>query len=171
MLILVMGKNNSGKSLFAERLAARLHETRYYIATMRPFGAEGAARVERHRLQREGLGFLTLELPCAIGNAPLPTGAAALLEDVPNLLSNAMFEQDGNEAEVFADIELLCRRAGHVVAVTISAFEDGDYSGETLAYIRALEALNRSLYNLADIVVEMEQGVPVCRKGELDEII
>ncbi|NLV17707.1 MAG: bifunctional adenosylcobinamide kinase/adenosylcobinamide-phosphate guanylyltransferase [Syntrophomonadaceae bacterium] len=170
MLILVMGKNGSGKSAFAEALAVHHRETRYYIATMLPHGQEGLYRVERHKIQRAGMGFITLELPYAVGSADVSSDAAVLVEDVSNLLANVVFDRDRSAAEVLEDIKLLCRRVGCVIAVTISEFDDGNYSEETMGYIQALQWLNRQLFNLADIVVEMDENQPIYRKGAPDEI-
>ena len=171
MMILVTGKNNSGKSLFAERLSVHFSEKRYYIATMRPYGSKGAARVQKHILQREGMGFITLELPCSIASAPIPAGAAVLLEDVSNLLSNAMFEKGRSECSVFEDILSLCHRTDHLIAVTIIGFENGSYNDETGQYINSLENLNRRLAHCADIVIEMRNGTPLLKKGVPDEDI
>lgn len=171
MLIMVMGKNSSGKSAFAEALAVRLREKRYYIATMLPHGAEGASRVEKHKAQRGGLGFITLELPYSVDNAGIPADATALVEDVSNLLSNAMFDKGASETEVLEDMISLCRRVGCVIAVTISEFDGGDYNDETRRYIRALNWLNRQLFARADAVVEMCGGAPVFRKGALHELV
>lgn len=169
MLILVMGRNGSGKSAFAEALAVRLKKARYYIATMLPYGAEGASRVKKHKAQREGLGFTTLELPYAVSGAAVPETAVALVEDVSNLLSNAMFEKNVSEVEVFEDITKLSGRISCTIAVTINEFEDDDYNQETLRYIRALTRLNRRLYTFSDTVVEMREGTPIVRKGALNE--
>ena len=166
MLILVQGANGSGKSFYAERLAAAFSPQRYYLATMRPFGAAGAARVQRHRAQREGLGFITMELPCSLQAAQPPPQAVVLLEDVSNLLANAMFEQGMAAADVLADIRALCARTAVVVAVTISCFAAGDYDAETKHYLASLAWLNGELACLAESVVEMEDGVPFYRKGE-----
>jgi hypothetical protein len=42
------------------------------------------------------------------------------VEDLSNLLANAMFDKNLAETEVLADIKMLCRRVGCVIAVTIS---------------------------------------------------
>ena len=62
MMHLVTGASASGKSAYAEDLLAdAMSVNKYYIATMRPWGTEGAARVKKHRAMREGKGFQTIE--------------------------------------------------------------------------------------------------------------
>lgn len=170
MLILVMGQNSSGKSAFAEALAVQLRQKRYYIATMLPYGEEGTARVQKHRAERAGQGFITLELPYSVSGWDIPADAVALVEDVSNLLSNAMFNRGVSALEVLEDIKLLSRRVDCIIAVTISKFDDGDYNEETRHYIQTLEWLNHSLHILADTVVEMQEGQPILRKGAWHEL-
>ena len=59
MMILVLGGSASGKSEYAENVAAALGEggKKLYLATMRPFGREAGRRIERHRRMRKGKGF------------------------------------------------------------------------------------------------------------------
>lgn len=170
MLTLIIGENGSGKSAYAENLVCRAGGARCYIATMIPHGAEGAARVEKHLHQREGMGFMTLEIPYAIGSAAIPPDAAVLLEDVSNLLSNSMFGRGGTAAEVLTDIAALYKRCRILFAVTIGGLDASVYNGETRGYIEALNALNTALFDLADTVVEMKNGVPRLQKGEDDAL-
>ena len=170
MLILITGENGSGKSAYAESLACRAGGARCYIATMIPHGAEGAARVKKHLRQREGLGFLTLELPYVVGDAAIPPDAAVLIEDVSNLLGNRVFGGGGTAPEVLADIMALQKRCRVLVAVTIGGLDASAYDGETRVYIEALNTLNAALFGLADTVVEMRNGVPQLKKGEDDAL-
>ncbi len=165
-MTLVTGENGSGKSAYSENLVCREGGARYYIATMIPHGEEGAARVKKHLRQREGMGFVTLELPYAVGNAAVPDNAAVLLEDVSNLLGNSMFERGGTAEDVLKDIEALEARCHILVAVTIGGLDVTAYEGETRGYIEALNALNAALFDLADTVVEMKDGIPQIKKGE-----
>lgn len=165
MMTLIIGENGSGKSALAETLVCRSDSARYYIATMIPHGEDGAARVKKHLRQREGMGFITIELPYFVGDANIPIDAAVLLEDVSNLLGNRMFERSGTAEEVLADITALYKRCRILVAVTIGGLDTLAYEGETRGYISALNTLNAALFHLADTVIEMRDGFPQLQKG------
>ena len=73
MLHLITGGSASGKSLYGERMAAEAGgRLLCYLATMRPWGEEGQARVQRHRQQRAGKGFHTIEVYHSLDLAELP---------------------------------------------------------------------------------------------------
>lgn len=169
MLSLIIGGAGSGKSAFAEALCQRLSGQRLYIATMRPEGAESLERISRHRRQRAGLGFETLESPLALDRAAIPAGANALLEDLSNLLANEMFSPGGGGAEAVR--RGLCQalsRCENLSVVTNEVFSGGaDYGAATLAFLRELASLNRELAARADLVVEVVCGLPNVLKGEL----
>ena len=120
MIYLIYGGSGSGKSEYAEKLAASLDDNRYYIATMKALSDEDMGRVKKHRMQREGKGFVTIEMPTDIsralnymsdrhagdcvdsiqhpdGDDYCLTGCTALLECVSNLLANEMFVKENNE--------------------------------------------------------------------------
>ena len=62
MIHLVTGGSGSGKSAYAEQCILDFGGTRrVYIATMQPFGAEGQARIARHRKMRVAKQFSTIE--------------------------------------------------------------------------------------------------------------
>ncbi len=64
---LVIGAAASGKSAYAESLCLGHEGPRVYLATMEPFGEEGARCIARHRALREGKGFSTLERTRNVG--------------------------------------------------------------------------------------------------------
>ena len=77
MFTLVIGGAASGKSEYAEELIlASPLRPRIYIATMEPFGAEGQARIARHRELRRGKGFQTVERYTVIEGMNLPAVVA-----------------------------------------------------------------------------------------------
>jgi adenosylcobinamide kinase/adenosylcobinamide-phosphate guanylyltransferase len=152
MTVFVLGPNNSGKSAYAEKLAASLSSGPLcYIATMVPYGEEGRARVEKHRKQRAHMGFVTLEQPIGVAGIPLPADATVLLEDVSNLLGNTLH---GGGGDVFGDIAALCQKCRNAVLVSISGLEPRpEHDDETKGYIAALNRLNGLLADFADKVV------------------
>ena len=70
MTVLIIGHPDSGKSELAERMVTEISAPgeRIYLATMIPYGEDGAARVEKHRKMREGKGFTTIEAPFDISH-------------------------------------------------------------------------------------------------------
>lgn len=169
-LILISGCNDSGKSLFAERLIAQTRGERYYIATMIPCTQENHRRIEKHRLQREGLGFQTWELPYQVGNAPVTTDSVILLEDVSNLFANAVFEKRLDARAVCQDILTLAERCRVLVAVTITGLSAEGCDAETVSYIHGLEQLNHMLFASASVAVTMRDGQPVYEKGDVNDL-
>lgn len=165
-LILVSGKNNSGKSVFAEALLAKYDDKRYYIATMIPKIEANYKRIEKHKKQREGLGFTTLELPYTLSEQYVEPDSAILLEDVSNLLANNIFEKNKGVDEVFNDILSLAKKCKVLVAVTISEFENHGYDHETALYINSINEINEKLYNEALAAIRMTNGNPVYEKGD-----
>lgn len=166
ILVLISGSNNSGKSIHAEQLIAKTTGDRYYIATMCPCTEDNHRRIEKHRVQRQGLGFDTIECPYQVGNALVSSGGVVLLEDVSNLLANAMFEKGGNSDNVFRDICALADRCRILVAVTIAGLKDDGYDEETATYVNGLNEINRKLFDKASVAISMQEGTPVYQKGD-----
>ena len=167
MLIFIQGENGSGKSRWAETLAASAALPRYYIATMTAQNEENLARIQKHRRQRAGLDFITIEEPCRVGSLPVPREALVLLEDASNLLGNLLFAQNGTKEAALEEILALRGRCRHLLVVSISGLEESAYRGETAEYIRSLNWLNEKLRQIADLAVELDAGRPIIKKGEL----
>lgn len=177
MLTLIIGPTASGKSRYAEALIASRATNQtspparlLYLATMRPQTPENHVRIEKHRRQRASLGFLTVEEPLSLARVPVLSGDVVLLEDVSNLLANAMFEAGESAEHVLSDILALAGRCRWLVAVSITGLVASDYTGETADYIHALNTLNSALSNKADTVVRLTDGHPHTEKGDIHEI-
>lgn len=175
MLALVIGGAGSGKSAWAEQLTKRLagQSPRYYLATMQVWDKECEARVLRHRRQRAGGGYQTLEQPrdlAAIAPQDLVAGSTILLEDLGNLTANELYALGADAASaqkaVWEGIRHLTAHCRHLVIVSNEVGTGGsDYAGETDLYLRVLGRLHRKLAREADAVWEVVAGVPVCYKG------
>jgi adenosylcobinamide kinase/adenosylcobinamide-phosphate guanylyltransferase len=126
MLSLVIGGARSGKSRFAQSLAASCNNVAY-IATARIEDPEMAARVARHREERPA-DWVTIEAPLEIARAIHQQAAASetiVLDCLTLWLSNFMWEhRDMTEANLHqAAMRELARAADasgrtHVVLVT-----------------------------------------------------
>lgn len=164
MFTLVLGGGGSGKSEFAERLAQAYGGRTAYIATMEPYGAEGAKRIERHRKMRAGKGFDTIECYSFVSDKTAENYDNALLECVSNLTANHIFSQNDPQAEenVVCGIEKLSKSLKNIVVVTNDVFCDGcDYDDDTRHYIAALGSVNCRLAQLADEVYEVVVGIAI----------
>ena len=171
MLILITGGSGSGKSAFAEERVLSLGEARrFYIATMYPYDPESKKRVERHRRQRAGKGFETVERYTDLLHLELPEDSVVLLECMSNLVANEMFLEGGAKGAavplVLVGVRQLARRVRHLVIVTNEIFsEAASYEGETALYQAYLGAINQGIAAMADEVVEVVYGIPQYIKG------
>ena len=168
MMVLVTGGSGCGKSTWAERCAAMSPiSRRYYIATMQVYDAESERRVARHRAQRADKGFETIEQSKDLAAVCVEPGSLVLLEDLPNLLANEMFDS-GDPDRILPALERLKQRCGLLIVVTNDVFSDGLTYGEgTREYMRRLADIGRGAARLADTVVEVVYSIPVMLKGEL----
>lgn len=182
MLTLILGGSGSGKSAYAEQYAmeAAGNRIKYYLATMRnpDTDNETRRRIERHQRTRRGKGFITIEQPVSIGGALQRMGTSArdfeaektaLLECIANLTANEMFLGAAPQScktvtdKIIGEIGLLNEALQHLVIVSNNVFEDGICYGEsTMEYIRAVGSINERLAGMADKVVEVVAGIPVC---------
>ena len=180
MLALVTGGSGSGKSAWAEGLCTRLGGPLRYVATMNPEGAEAGGRIARHRAQRAGRGFTTLECQGALeACAAEVAGATVLVDCIGNAVANLMFgpgrggascqrPADEVAAAVVAGVVALAGRAANVVAVTNDVAADGvAHDAATAVYVDAIACVNRELAALSGLVVEVVCGLPIALKGEL----
>lgn len=173
MFTFVVGGAASGKSEYAEGLIlASPHTPRYYVATMEPFGAEGQARIARHRELRRGKGFETIECYTGLSSVRLPRRGAALLECVGTLTANELYSPavagtaEGAASAVAEGVEALLAQCRELVVVGSEVCSGGrDYAGDTDRYLRTLARVNRLLARRADRVCEVICGIPYDHKG------
>ena len=167
MIVLLTGGSGCGKSTYAEKLIAAMPEDkRVYIATMQVYDEESVKRVARHRAQRADKGFETIERPKDLAGLRLAPGSTALLEDLPNLLANEMFD-GGDWTRILPGLRALAARCENLVMVTNDVFADGViYPSSTDEYLRRLARINAGAAALADYAAEVVYSIPVPLKGE-----
>ena len=168
MIVLLTGGSGCGKSTYAERIVASLPEKkRVYVATMQVYDEESVRRVERHRTQRSGKGFVTIECEKDLMSAGIEDGSIVLLEDLVNLVANEMFD-GGDVSRIAPALCDLAERCSHLIMVTNDLFSDGEtYAESTQEYLRVLAEVNAHAVALADCVCEVVYSIPIALKGEL----
>lgn len=165
MITLIVGIPDSGKSLLAENIAEKLsgNSSKYYIATMVPFGEEGKKRVKKHQKMREGKGFITLEWPDDISerlNGSIDfSHSTVLLECMSNLVGNELYSEKNAHAsdeflveKIIDAMHELSDLAENLIIVTNEfALEDEQYDEATKRYVNLIATVNKSLMDLADV--------------------
>lgn len=181
MTHLIIGYEDSGKSEYAENLSMEISNgfQKIYIATMIPYGEEGQQRITKHKKQREGKGFLTMEkadhLESLCDDIKKYPKATCLLECVSNLLGNELYKgsynpnemdesrrqaEDNDIMQILHDeIESLIDCCDNLVMVSNDYEIRDDYDNETIRYCNLISKANVMLSALAD-------KVHVIRKGE-----
>ena len=173
MSTFISGGCKNGKSYYAQHIAKAGGSPLYYIATMIPHDHEDDARIIRHRQERDGWGFETLEcgkdiLSC-LDRADLE--GSFLLDSVTALLSNEMFAPDGIHMDahlkIADELEEFVRRAPNTVLVSDYIYSDAlIYDELSEAYRAALACIDRRLAKCCDTVLEVVNSQVICHKGE-----
>lgn len=108
---LVLGGARSGKSRHASEWVLAHPGPHTYLATAHHEDAdlEMRARIARHRADRNGQGWLTIEEPLGIMQVIREAMLGAVLVDCATLwLTNLAFKHAWHESAVLAEVDLLC---------------------------------------------------------------
>ena len=171
MKIFISGGCKNGKSYYALKIAAHIGRPLYYIATMVPSDNEDRERIARHRAEREGLGFTTVELPRGVCDLPprCDLNGAFLLDSLTALLANEMFiggrcdERAGER--VIRDVTELINKTANIVIVSDNIYSDAfRYDAMTENYRRWLGRADRAAAALCDAVIEISYGRTIVHK-------
>ena len=89
-----------------------------------------------------------------------------------NLLANEMFDENGNERDVYdkilADVDALAQSCDTLIVVTNEVGGGAErHEAGTLRYIEVLGRLNCALAASSDLVTELVCGIPLVVKGKL----
>jgi len=174
MRILVSGGCKNGKSYYAQRLAkAQQTCSLYYIATMTSVDAEDDERIRRHKQERLGWGFTTIEQPTDIENIlqKCKRDSSFLLDSLTALLANEMFLPDNSVNERAADkitlgLSQVLNSTRDIVLVSDYIFSDAEiYDPFTESYRRSLGDLVRMAGRVCDAVLEVAFTNIIVHKG------
>lgn len=167
-MILIIGKSNSGKSMFAEKLIMEFYQKEaslplYYVATMAVADEAAKKRVEKHRKMRQDKPFITLEIASDLETLVFPEKGYVLLECLTNLVANEMFQAGlrGEELVQKVQQEIWCleQNCKKLVLVAGAVAEQSPcYDEETNAYIKALEEINELFMKEAELVYQVTDG-------------
>lgn len=177
-LTLILGGARSGKSTYAQKLAAEQGGAVLYVATAEAGDAEMAARIAAHRASRPS-HWRTLEAAREVGQAirAHAEGADVILLDCLTLLASNVITSlpepvtaESAEAALDAEIEaLLAARAKNPAAWIVISNEVGLGVVPPFplgrAYRDALGRANQRLVAAADQVLFMLAGLPMKLKG------
>jgi len=171
MKIFISGGCKNGKSFYALRLAARQASPCYYVATMTPSDNEDEDRIARHKAEREGYGFSTIELPKDIErlSEKCDNGGSFLLDSLTALLANEMFQGDKFYADAYkkgADgVLAITEKLPNIVIVSDYIYSDAFlYDEWTENYRRGLAFADRAAASACDAVLEVSFGGIIVHK-------
>ncbi len=153
---LILGPNNSGKSLLAEKMVVETQNLkRIYLATMIPQTKDNKERIQKHINQRAGKGFQTIEEPWNIHKLDFPKESVVLLEDASNLLANGIFVHHSDAQESYEHILSLADQCQKLIIVSIDGLTEGNYDEETNNYIHQLNELNCMLESISTNCIKL----------------
>lgn len=177
--ILVTGGSRSGKSTFAENLGESLDGPRAYIATCPPVDPEMEARIKRHRAEREGKGWDTIEKPIALAETLSKLGDyhVVLIDCLTLWINNILFEagkrnEDLNEdriVELLEDIKTEIADADYTAIFVTNEVGMGLVPPDPTSrlYRDLVGRCNQEIAKWADDVVLMTSGIPqYLKKGD-----
>lgn len=147
------------------------------MATMEWESGAARERIARHRKQRAGKGFVTVESLLGLRSREIRPAAhrtepaVLLLECLSSLLANLMFSEGMDRKAAVEEILFQAKMAEklycHTVIVTDEIFSDGiEYGEDVRAYCQGLGLANRALAKAADVFCEVVYSIPLYLKGE-----
>jgi adenosylcobinamide kinase/adenosylcobinamide-phosphate guanylyltransferase len=162
-----LGGARSGKSAYAEALAASHRGERFYIATAEVSDTEMSERIKHHQVRR-GSSWRTIEAPLDLVSALRTSDSPdrfVLVDCITVWISNLMFHQRAIETEIATLCEAVSTVRGHVVIVS-NEVGSGIVPDNALARAFRDEAgrANQALAAAADEVVLVVAGLPLTLK-------
>jgi len=173
-LTFILGGARSGKSAYAERLAADSGLPVTYVATARIGDAEFAARVEQHR-ERRPAHWALVEAPLDLGGVLRELdreGHVVLIDCLTLWLANLLFPADGSTPDgpplqAFSDFDAALSNVRGKVIIVSNEIGLGvvPMGSVTRLYVDELGRLNQRVAAASTHVTMMVAGLPLVLKG------
>jgi adenosylcobinamide kinase / adenosylcobinamide-phosphate guanylyltransferase len=177
-LTFILGGARSGKSAYAERLAADSGFPVTYVATARIGDAEFAARVEKHR-ERRPAHWALVEAPLDLSGVLRELdreGHVVLIDCLTLWLANLLFSADGDASDVapdgpprqtFSDFDAALSTVRGKVIIVSNEIGLGvvPMGSVTRLYVDELGRLNQRVAAASTHVTMMVAGLPLVLKG------
>ena len=175
-VVLVTGGSRSGKSAFAQNLAESSSDERVYIATCPRVDEELACRIERHKQERQGKGWQTIEeeLDIVVALRSIEPGGAVVIDCLTLWINNILFRSSESKAPTedeisSAAVELLEAAEDFGGTVILVTNEVGmglvPPQASSRLYRDLVGRCNQTIAKGADQVVFMVSGIPLYLKG------
>jgi adenosylcobinamide kinase / adenosylcobinamide-phosphate guanylyltransferase len=183
-IIFISGGVRSGKSSFAEELAAKLagdsDAQLHYIASGQASDPEMIDRISRHMKDRErsGLNWITWEQPRDLARlAPcFSKNDVVLLDCLTTLLNNEFFQgswqepgfREGMVSSIIEAVRQISDSCNALILVSNEVFHEPLADNELVfCYISTLGNLHQKVVSMSSQAFLVESGVPIMMKGAL----
>lgn len=176
MQIFISGGCKNGKSTYAQRLAKENSAPLlplYYIATMTACDIEDEMRIIRHKKEREGFNFITIEQPYNIEEILTKCNLKGtfLLDSLTALLANEMFLQDGTYNEdasqkIAKALSKILANIKNIIFVSDYIYSDAFvFDPLTESYRKSLAILDSLVATQCQLVQEVQYTQIITHKG------
>jgi len=177
-LILTTGGCRSGKSMYAQNIAEGLQGRKLYIATSPVIDPEMDERIERHKRQRRGRGWQTLEEELNLETAVADTfeNNILLIDCLTLWVNNVLFSRTTQGRETTEEymekrtgsLAEMCKRHPGTIFVVTNEVGSGivPESAATRLYRDLVGRCNQSLAAAANEVIFVSCGIPLTLKKE-----
>ncbi|MBY0121190.1 bifunctional adenosylcobinamide kinase/adenosylcobinamide-phosphate guanylyltransferase [Bacillus sp. S/N-304-OC-R1] len=183
-LIFISGGVRSGKSRFAEKLAAEIAAKTgghlHYIAAGEASDAEMKERILRHQRDREesGLNWKTWEKPTRLQElaSSFTESDIILLDCLTTLLNNEFFSKDEQWMDysfqqkvmksIIGGIEQIAVKCHRLIVVSNEVLHDPPFDNDLVfIYGKMLGQLHQQIVAKANQAFLVEAGIPILMKG------
>ena len=163
-ITLVTGGQRSGKSTFAMETALSESDHPVYLATSRVYDPEHAARIERHKRDREGKGWETVEEDTVLSRHDV-SGRTVVIDCVTLWANNNLFDLGDDEEcleRLRKDFDAFVSQNAHFIFVTNEiGMCDQSLNGLQRRFTSLLGWFNQYIASKADEVYLMVSGLSV----------